>query len=169
MFSRRQIVSFVAGAGLIPALPAAAQTWKSFRNARFGTSIEYPDRFRPGRPPENGGGLSFAGNDGANFLIYGSHNALEHDLAGLESFIKENRESGETITYETRGPNWFVISGTRGDTEFYERYLLSHNRSIVNGFVITYPVRLRTAYDQIVTRMSRSFRSGRGNDTEGTP
>ena len=169
MFSRRQILLFSAGAGSTLAAPATAQTWKTYRNARFGTSIEYPDRFRPGRPPQNGGGLSFSSNDGASFLIYGSHNALEHDLAGLESFIKENRDAGESITYEARGANWFVLSGRKDDTEFYERYLLSHNRSIVNGFVITYPARLRTAYDQIVTRMSRSFRASPGNDTEGAP
>ena len=159
----------VAGAGSLMAVPALAQSWKTYRNARFGTTIEYPDQFRGGRPPENGGGLAFSSSDGAKFVVYGSHNALEHDLAGLETDTLEGRDAGERITYQDRGANWFVISGTRGNDEFYERYLLSHGGKIVNGFVMTYPARLRTAYDPIVTRMSRSFRAGRGADTEGNP
>jgi hypothetical protein len=170
MLSRRDAVLGLACAGsLIAPRPAAAQGWKTYRNARFGTSIEYPDAFRAGRPPDNGGGLGFSRSDGATFSVYGSHNSLEHDLAGLEAFTMEDREAGERVTYRDRGNNWFVISGTRGNTEFYERYVLSHGGKIVNGFVITYPARLKTAYDPIVTRMSRSFRAGRGADTEGNP
>jgi hypothetical protein len=169
MLSRRALLLALAGTTAFVASPAAAQSWKTYRNARFGTTIEYPDKFRSGRPPDNGGGLGFSSQDGGKFLVYGSHNSLEHNLAGLEAFIMEEREAGERITYRDRGSNWFVISGTRGNEEFYERYLLSHQGKIVNGFVITYPARLKSAYDAIVTRMSRSFRAGRGDDTEGNP
>jgi hypothetical protein len=167
MLSRRGLL--LALAGIAVASPAAAQSWKTYRNARFGTTIEYPNKFRAGRPPDNGGGLGFSSSDGGKFLVYGSHNALEHDLAGLEAFTMEDRQPGERVTYRDRGANWFVISGTRGNEEFYERHLLSHGGKIVNGFVLSYPVRLKTAYDPIVTRMSRSFRAGRGEDTEGNP
>jgi hypothetical protein len=168
--SRRQGIAFIATlAALAVPSPASAESWRTYRNPRFGTTIEYPDRFRPGRPPANGGGLSFSSPDGASFSVWGSHNALEHDLAAHEAFILEDRDKGERITYQARGANWHVLSGTRGDVEFYERYLLSHRGQIVNGFAMTYPVRLRQAYDPIITRMSRSFRAGRGADTEGNP
>ena len=45
----------------------------------------------------------------------------------------------------------------------------THSGSIVNGFEIFYPARLEKAYDAIVTRMSRSFAAGRGENTEGEP
>jgi hypothetical protein len=93
--------------------------------------------------------------------------ARDHDHG--PGVVEQDREAGERISYRDRGANWFVISGTKGGNEFYERYLLSHGGKIVNGFVMTYPARLRTAYDPIVTRMSRSFRAGRGADTEGNP
>jgi hypothetical protein len=169
MLRRRDALLCLAGVGSLIVSPALAQSWKSYRNARFGTTIDYPDRFRPGRPPTNGGGLGFSSNDGAKFVVYGSHNALEHDLAGLEAFTLEDREAGEQITRHERGANWFVLAGTRGNDAFYERYLLSHGGKIVNGFVISYPARLRTTYEPIVTRMAQSFRAGRGNDTEGNP
>ena len=169
VITRRKFCLAVAGLAALGARPALAQGWRTYRNPRFGTSIEYPDRFRPGRQPENGAGLGFAGADGASFSVWGSHNALEHNLAGLEAFTRENRSAGERITYDARGSDWFVIAGTAGDQIFYERYLLSHRGAIVNGFAIRYPARLRKEYDAIVTRMSRSFRAGRGADTEGNP
>jgi hypothetical protein len=169
MVSRRALLALFAGAGLLPAMPAAAETWRTYRNPRFGTAIDYPERFRPGRPPDNGAGLTFTAADAASFSIWGSHNALDHDLKGLEDFIREDRPQGEQLTYVARGSNWFVLSGTRGDTTFYERHLLSHRGMIVNGFVILHPTALRGSYDPIVTRMSTSFRAGRGVDTEGGP
>lgn len=169
MITRRGACLAIASFGALIARPAFAQGWRTYRNPRFGTTIEYPDRFRPGRPPENGAGLGFASADGASFTAWGSHNSLEHDLAALEAFIRENYEGGERITYDARGSNWFVLAGTAGDSIFYERYSLSHRGTIVNGFAIRYPARLRKEYDAVVTRMSRSFRAGRGNDTEGNP
>lgn len=169
VITRRSAGLMIAGLGVLAAWPAAAQAWRTYTNPRFGTTIEYPDSFRPGRPPQNGAGLAFSNADTATFSVYGSHNSLEHDLKGLEAFIREDRAAGERITYEQRGANWFVIAGTRGDATFYERYALSHGGKIVNGFVMQYPGRLQKQYDAIVTRMSRSFRAGRGADTEGNP
>jgi hypothetical protein len=164
LISRRAIL--LAGIGALAATPAGADTWRTYRNARFGTTIEYPSRFRPGRPPDNGGGLGFSASDGASFSIFGSHNSLEHDLPGLEAFVRDGRDKAEQVTYSARGSDWFVLSGTRGTSTFYERYLLSHRGKIVNGFVIAYPSRLQAVYGPIVTRMSRSLCAGRGADTE---
>jgi hypothetical protein len=169
VITRRGACLAIAGLGALSVRPASAQGWRTYRNPRFGTTIEYPDRFRPGRPPTNGGGLGFASADGASFSVWGSHNALDHDLAALEASTRENYAGGERITYDARGPNWFVLAGTAGESIFYERYALSHRGTIVNGFAIRYPARLRKEYDAIVTRMSRSLRAGRGDDTDGNP
>ena len=170
MISRRDFCVALAGAGsLMTATPAAAQPWRTYRNPRFGTSIEYPDTFRPGRPPENGAGLGFTAADGASFSVYGSHNASDDNLAALEAFVRKNFSGGERVTYDARGPNWFVLSGTVGDKTFYDRHMLSHRGTIINAFQLLYPTRLQRAYDPIVTRMSRSLRAGRGVDTEGNP
>jgi len=168
MISRRNCL-LLGGVGLVIPTPLMAETWRTYRNPRFGTTIEYPDRFRPGRPPENGDGLGFSSADGAAFSVWGSHNSLEHDLSGLETFARETLSKNQRVTYEARGGNWFVLSGSQGNKTFYQRYLLSHRQQIVNGFEISYPGGLSGPYDPIVTRMSRSFRAGRGIDTEGNP
>ena len=79
----------------------------------------------------------------------------------------KNMEAGEVITYQAQGKDWFVISGTKGaDGIFYERHLLSHGKELTEGFVMSYPARLKQKYDPIVARMSKSFRPGTGFQTQ---
>jgi hypothetical protein len=172
MITRRHLFFTIIGLGSLGAIPAAAQTvarsWRTYRNPRFGTTIDYPAQFRPGRPPANGDGLGFTSADGASFSVFGGHNALEQDLAALETSVRESHAS-DRISYDQRGENWVVVSGLHRNAIFYERWLLSHGGRIVNGFVIGYPQRLGPAYDPIVTRMSQSFRAGSGDDIDGNP
>jgi hypothetical protein len=169
MISRRALCLSLAATGTLIAVPAAAESWRTYRNARFGTKIEYPDRFTSGRPPDNGDGLGFSSRDGAKFSVSGSHNVLKHDLKALEEYLDENRESGEQVTYRAHGTNWIVRSGKKNNMIFYERYLLSHGGTVINRFEIVYPAHLESAYDAVVTRMSRSLGASRGANTEGNP
>jgi hypothetical protein len=149
---------------------AIADDWRAYHNERYGTTIDYPDFFKAGPPPANNDGLAFKSPDGAEFSVFASYNALDFDLTGFQDFIVKNLDAGEVITYQARGDDWFVISGTKGsDGVFYERHLLSHGKQMTEGFVISYPARLKQKYDPIVTRMSKSFRSGAGFQTPGKP
>jgi serine/threonine-protein kinase len=154
-------------AGIAAQQSTAQESWATYRNARFGTTVEYPARFRPGRPPENDDGLSFTAADGATLSVWGSFNALEHDVAGLETFLRESLDGGERITYRAAGRNWLVLSGTHGERIFYRRYVLSHRDEIINAFAIGYPAGVAAGYDPIVARIARSLRPGRGYQTPG--
>ena len=167
--SRRALI----GAALT-ALPCGAwaqprETWRSYVNSRFGTSIAYPARFKAGRPPENDDGQSFTAEDGAELAVWGSLNALEHDLPALETFLRENLKQNERVTYRAAGKNWLVLSGTRGDRLFYTRYLLSHRNAIENAFEISYPASRSADYQAIVARLGNSLKAGRGYQTSGKP
>ncbi len=153
------------------ATPAAAQTsgasnWLTYQNDRYGTTIDYPSIFKAEPPPDNDDGRRFKSADGAEFAVFASYGALDFDLAGYQKFILENLDPGKIVTYQTHGDNWFVISGTNGDGIFYERYMLPHGKAkaegFVEGFVMSYPAALKHAYDPIVGRMAKSFRSGPG-------
>jgi hypothetical protein len=152
------------------AAPAAAQTsgapnWRLYQNDRYGTTIDYPDLFKAEPPPDNDDGRRFKSADGAEFAVFASYDALDLDLAGYRQFILKNLDPGKTVTYQAHGDNWFVISGTRGDGIFYERYMLSHGKELSEGFVMSYPAALKETYDPIVARMAKSFRSGSGFQT----
>jgi hypothetical protein len=154
---------------VLPDLAHAQEKWTTYRNDRFGTAIEYPGRFRPGPPPDNNDGQRFAAGDGATLLVWGSLNIEERDVAGLEAFLREDPKKGEQITYRAAGKNWLVLSGTRDDGIFYQRYLISHRGEVVNAFEISYPAALGAAYNPIVARISKSLRPGRGYQIKGAP
>jgi hypothetical protein len=166
MISRRLIVCFALFAPLTAA--QAQEAWTSYHNPRFGTAIDYPARFRPGRPPDNNDGLSFTAPDGATLRVWGSLNVLEHDVAGLETFLRESEE-GARITYRAAARNWLVLSGTRADHIFYQRHVFSHRNEVVNAFEISYPAKLAAVYDPIVARMAKSLRPGRGYQIDRAP
>jgi len=153
------------------AAPAAAQTsgtphWLTYQNDRYGTTIDYPDFFKAEPPPDNDDGRRFKSADGAEFAVFASYGALDFDLAGYQKYILEKLGPGKAVTYQARGDDWFVISGTEGDGIFYQRYMQSHGRAVaegfVQGFVMSYPAALKETYDPIVARMAKSFRSGTG-------
>jgi len=164
-------LAFLAGAAVLSAAGAAfGETWRTYQNDRYGTTIDYPDYFKPGDPPDNDDGLSFTSSDSARFSVFASYGGLDSDLTGYQAFIMKNLAAGKVVTYRARGNNWFVISGTDGaDRVFYERHLLSHSGEMTEGFVMTYPARLKPKYDPIVARLAKSFRSGTGFQTSGKP
>ena len=110
--------------------------------------------------------VAFEASDGGKFTVSAMYNINDDTLAQVEESYLSDREAGEKITYRDKGSNWFVLSGTRGDTIFYERHLLSHRNELINSFDIAYPARLRSVYDPIVTRMSKSLHAGVGADGE---
>jgi hypothetical protein len=154
------------------AAPAAAQTsgapnWRTYQNNRYGTTIDYPDLFKAEPPPDNDDGQRFKSADGAEFAVFASYNAFDFDIAGYLQDTLKNLDPGATVTYQAHGDDWFVISGTKGDGIFYQRRLLSHGKEMTEGFVMSYPARLKQIYDPIVARMAKSFRPGTGFQTPG--
>jgi hypothetical protein len=141
---------------------AGADNWLTYQNDRYGTTIDYPDIFKMQRPPDNDDGRAFKSADGATFTVSASYYVLDSNLAEYHDFIVKNLDSGSIVTYEARGDNWFVISGTRGAAIFYERHLLSHGAQMNEDFVISYPAALKASYDPIVARMAKSLRPGTG-------
>jgi hypothetical protein len=47
---------------------AFAETWRTYYNDRYGTTIEYPYYFQPGNPPDANDGLAFTSPGRRQFL-----------------------------------------------------------------------------------------------------
>ena len=144
---------------------AFAGDWLTYHNDRYGTTIDYPGSFKPQPAPDSDDGRAFKTADGANFIVSASYSALDFNLAKYRDFIVKNLDPDAKVTYEARGDNWFVISGTKGADIFYERHLLSHGAQMTENFVISYPAALKQTYDPISARMAKSFRPGSGFQT----
>lgn len=150
---------------LLAANAAKAGDWLTYQNDRYGTTIDYPPSFKMQPPPDADDGRTFKSADGADFTVSASYFAMDFTVAEYRDFIVKHLEEGSTITYETRGKNWFVISGTQGDRIFYEKHLLSHKGEMNEDLVIAYPASRKATYDPIVARMAKSLRSGTGFQT----
>jgi hypothetical protein len=149
---------------LLVAPEAAAETWKLYVNARFGTAAEYPaDRFRPGPPPDNGDGQAFMAADGAELRIFASYNVNDSAPAEQEAFLRSAGSDYTDVTYRATGKNWLVLSGYRGDSTFYEKYIFAGRKSdgVIHALTVTYPRDAKAVYDPILARMARSLRPSR--------
>ncbi|HEY2135672.1 MAG TPA: hypothetical protein VGH49_07275 [Xanthobacteraceae bacterium] len=160
--TRSQRVLAVAVAALVGLAAAAdaAQQYRIYSNARFGTNADVPADWKPDPPPENGDGLIFRSPDGsASVTVSGSLHVF--DTIGEAMEIYEAPASGEAITYRHREPRLLVVSGMRGDTIFYAKHILSCRDQVWNNLHIEYPASQKAAYDAMVTHIARSLHSGR--------
>jgi hypothetical protein len=149
-------------AAMVFAAGAGADNWLTYHNDRYGTTIDYPDIFKPQPPPDSNDGRTFKNAAGADFWVAASYNALDFDVARYRDFVVKNLDPAAAVTYQARGDIWFVISGTNGANIFYERHLLSYGAQLTESFAISYPASLKQTYDPIAARMAKSFRSGTG-------
>ncbi len=156
---------FAVLSAIVPAMTFAAAAragnWLTYQNDRYGTTIDYPDQFKPEPPPDANDGRRFNSADGAKFAVYAAY-ALDSTLADIQEFTLKNLAPGAVVTYKTKGDNWFVISGTAGANIFYQRHLLSHGGQMSETFSMTYPAAAKQSYDAVVARMAKSFRAGKG-------
>jgi hypothetical protein len=159
------LMAVLVGALLVaPAPQAAAQTWKLYVNDRFGTTAEYPaDRFRPGRPPDNSDGQAFMAADGAELRIFAHYNVDDYTPAEQETFLRGAGSDYTDVTYRATGKNSLVLSGYRGDSIFYEKYIFAGRKrdGVIHALTVTYPRDAKAVYDPIVARMARSLRASR--------
>jgi hypothetical protein len=153
-------VAIFAIAGL--SVPAAASRWASETENGLGLSYSYPtDVFSRAEGDGKPYFHYFASKSSeAKFLVGGWNNAKGQSPAGFKQWLIENVGGYDELTYRPRGRSWFVLSGYRGNSIYYEKVMFSCGGSLVNVFAITYPTQRRDLFDPIVERMEDSFRPG---------
>jgi hypothetical protein len=135
-----------------------------YRNERFGFELAYPSAvFEPGEAPEGGQGMIFVSRDGAaQLLVSAGQNTTGETLGSYRRFVLNKSYRDARIAYAPVRSSWFVLSGTNGDTMFYERITFRCGGKMIYGWQMTYPVAERQIYDPIVEAVHRSYRPGNG-------
>ncbi len=165
MIRKKAGLAAIALLALAAAAPAAAQ-YKAYVNDRFGTTADVPADWKADPPPANNDGLRFNSPDGrASITVYGSLNNADTVEDAMKEY--ETPGEGETITYRHRERRAIVVSGTRGDTIFYARHVLSCRDLIWNSVHIEYPAADKAAYDALVTHVARSLHAGHSWQVKG--
>ena len=138
--------------------------YNSYTNARFGYTINYPDFLIAQPESDNGDGRRFVSGDGETVLtVWGSWTgAVFEEASTLDGYYNYvERGLNYTPTYKTKGNNFFVFSGYKGDKIVYEKHFLKSD-GCECSFVIEYPASTKQQYDDIVTYISNNMRIGAG-------
>ncbi len=84
--------------------------------------------------------------------VSASYNALNQTLAEQKTQILE---SLARPSLQSQRDNWFVVSGGDGKTIYYIKMFVT--RDNVSTLWMEYPAADARSYDQVVTRISKSF------------
>ena len=154
---------------LLAAFPAAhardavgGNDWTTFRNERFGFSLDYPaDVFQMERASDAGDGQIFVSREGDARLLVGA--LSNNDMlspAAYQSYIARQSYADFAISYRRLSANWFVLSGEGKGKTFYEKVIFSCNGRLINSFAMIYPSDRGHVFDRIVEGIEKSFRPG---------
>jgi hypothetical protein len=146
-------------------LAAAAQEpaeIATYRNERHGFSLSYPaGTFAPQPPPANDDGRVFLSRDGSARLLAGAlENTDRLNLRDYRALVLQQSYQGAAIDYAPVTSTWFVLSGTRNGTMFYERVTFTCGGRLINSWAMLYPAAERRNWDRIVEQIARSYRPG---------
>ena len=154
-------------AALEPAMQAAPQDvmlprdarWTVFVEPSLGTRMDLPSAVftMADGAAYRGVGRQFKTADGrAAVAIYSKRNNQRDTPA---SYLRKNFAFPRAaVTYERVTRDFFAVSGVRENMIFYSRCNVSPAGGTLHCFDLQFPATERTAWDAIVTRMSRSLR-----------
>jgi hypothetical protein len=140
-------------------LPASAQDlmWRVYDDAEHGCELEYPatifsaDAARPDQPRR------FSSSDeNVYFRILGTVNSAGWTPAEIKRKYLGASMPGKVV-YERTKAEFLVLSGYRNGNIFYTKVVVSDDRRVACILDLTYPRAMKRKFDDIVTRMSRSF------------
>ncbi len=160
------ILTVVCGSGVVRAQWDRSVDWETYRSERFGFSLLFPANVLEQRSETpDGRGVELSSGDGrARLKVLTADNTDRISLGEYRSAILRQLSGNNQLTYGPMGQSWFVLSGVRGDSIYYQKVLFACSGRVINAFALTYPEQQRREFDPIVTTIEKNFRptAGRG-------
>jgi hypothetical protein len=138
--------------------------WATLHNERHGFLIAYPiDVFQQTSEPNTDEGRVLNSRDGKAQLLVGAFtNDEETSLQEYRDYVLQANYPGAQIDYAPMRDRWFVLSGTIGDREFYERVSFTCGGRLINSWAMVYPKAEKRFYDRVVEAVARTYSPGAG-------
>jgi hypothetical protein len=137
--------------------PGQSATWAVYQDDTEKCRLDYPNSvFTLGKKDEE----DFQRFSGPNKNIYFRIAGLPNDelLSPKQIRMEYIKNKGKAeIVYERTKRDFLVLSGIRDRKVFYSKIAVSPNTKNICVLHIVYPLKTKQAFDEIVTRMSRSF------------
>ena len=159
---RVRLLQASAARGYLPPRVGAPTRWTTYRNARFGFALDYPDDVFAGAVPKHDGVRVFVSRDGRAILRISSAANKAATITAYRRALMQERYRGAVYDYTPQRRFWFVLSGTLGEEMFYERITFACDKRSVHGWQLVYPLTERALYDPIIEEVHRSYKHGNG-------
>jgi hypothetical protein len=147
----------VAVAGQIASAVSQQNNYKTYVNARFKYSINYPaDLLIPQGEAENGDGQVFRekSSSSVEMRVYGGYNVSKETLRSRYEDLIRKWSNG--ITYKVIRRDWFVVSAMVNGKIHYQKTILRGD--IFKTFEIEYDAVRGSTYNDVTDRISKSFK-----------
>ncbi len=144
--------------------PAQSAAWETYRNPRFGYSLLFPaELLRLVSESPDGQNVEFRSADGQTKLrVLTVSNRDNVSPREYRAQVVGSLSDYRAIQYGPMGGSWFVLSGVRGGSIFYQKVVFSCGGRIINAFAMTYPSAEKRGYDPIVTTIEKNFHASSG-------
>lgn len=132
------------------------QGYKTYKNYRFGYSLDYPDDFIRTRAAANGDGIELASPDKrATLIVSGGGNGIMKIKDFYDLHVKNIK--GE-LGYNIIRSSWYVLTWKENGKINYAKEVVETNYHY--GFTFSYPEDQKSQYDDVVERLEESFQGG---------
>jgi hypothetical protein len=141
--------------------------WVTYKDDGLGYSFYFPSTFfEPQAIAADTAAKTFLSPDKrAKAVVSAVKNDEGFTLAGYRKTILDEFGGYERLDYSPKGQSWFVLSGYRGETIYYQKVLFSCGNQVINVFSITFPSADKAFYEGLVEVMEDNFRPGPGRKT----
>jgi hypothetical protein len=164
--------SVVCVAGLLTAGPSRGagdwrKDWATLQNERHGFLIAYPVEVfqQKAAPTTDEGRILFSPDGKAQLLVGAFTNDEGMTLRDYRAYLLQESYPGAVLDYAPVQGNWFVLSGTLANREFYERVSFTCGGRLINSWAMVYPVEPQAQnrfYDRVVEAIARTYTPGAG-------
>jgi curved DNA-binding protein CbpA len=147
-----------------PAKGDGEQGWTTYRDSSFGFALRYPaavfvlDSGQSTRAVQ-----TFVSRDGHAVLrILADKLPRGTTLPAFRRALLKKRYAGASFDATPLRAYWFALSGTRGETAFFERVTFSCDGKAMHGWQMVYPKGVRATYDKLAKQVLRNEPHGNG-------
>lgn len=157
-------IAISLAAGDADAARARFNDYTTVQDPGLGFSLAYPSGvFAPDATRSSRLGRVFVSPDGKAKLLVGAFdNGEVISLDDYRAYVLEQNYAGAAIDYAPVRKRWFVLSGQRDGTMFYERVSFTCGGRIINSWAMLYPIAERALYDRVVEVVARTYTPGAG-------
>ena len=160
------ILAVFCGMGSVLAEWVQPLDWESYRSERFGYSLLFPARVLEHRSETpDGRGVELSSKGGlVRLKVLVPDNSDNISIGEYRAAILRELSGNNQLQYGPMGQSWFVLSGVRGNSVYYQKVLFACGGRIINAFALTYPEQQKREFDPLVTTIEKNFRSTTGPD-----